>query len=112
MIIDERKTLILQYNYEKSEWEDITKRVQWFDGQNNACRIKYVGNNTFYWKSWRDLKILDNPKCLDLTGKILYCDNVPMYGLSQVSSPNCFLLFLGFIKEKSTVIPRMNGAKS
>ncbi|MBQ8726081.1 MAG: AAA family ATPase [Clostridia bacterium] len=92
MIIDERKTLILQYNYEKSEWEDITKRVQWFEEQNNACRIKYVGNNTFYWKSWRDLKILDNPKSLDLTGKILYCDKVPMYGLSQV------LLFETYVK--------------
>lgn len=92
MIIDERKTLILQYNYEKSEWEDITKRVQWFEEQNNACRIKYVGNNTFYWKSWRDLKILDNPKSLDLTGKILYCDKVPMHGLSKV------LLFETYVK--------------
>lgn len=84
MIIDERKTLILQYNYERSEWEDITSRVQWFEPHNNACRIKYDGNNTFYWKSWRDLKLFDNPKSLNVTGKIVYCDKVPVYGLSQV----------------------------
>ena len=84
MIIDERKTLILQYNEKNSEWEDITKRVQWFEENNNACRIKYVGNSTFYWKSWRDLKIFNNPKNLDLSNKIIYCDKIPVYGLSQV----------------------------
>lgn len=84
MIIDESKTLILQYNDERSEWEDITSRVQWFEPQNNACRIKYVGNSTFYWKSWRDLKIFTNPRNLNLTGKIVYCDKFPVYGLSRV----------------------------
>lgn len=84
MIIDESKTLILQYNDERSEWEDITSRVQWFEPQNNACRIKYVGNSTFYWKSWRDLKIFTNPRNLNLTGKIVYCDKFPVYGLSKV----------------------------
>lgn len=76
MIIDERKTLIIQYNYNKDQWEDITRDVQWFEAQNNACRIKYVGNTTLYWKSWKDLKIFEKTKSLDLTGKIVYCDIV------------------------------------
>ena len=84
MIIDERKTLILQYNYDKCEWEDITKRVQWFEDKGNACRIKYSSNDTFYWKSWRDIKIFNNPKTIDLANKIVYCDKVPMHGLSQL----------------------------
>ena len=29
MVIDERKTLILQYNDDKREWEDVTCCVQW-----------------------------------------------------------------------------------
>ena len=52
MNIDERQILIIQFNPKTEEWEDITKRVQWFDGSGNACRIKYSGNDTFYWKSW------------------------------------------------------------
>lgn len=61
MNIDERKLLIIQLNDKTKEWEDITKRVQWFEDSGNACRIKYFGNNTFYWKSWRELKIMTNP---------------------------------------------------
>lgn len=84
MVIDERKTLIIQYNREKSEWEDITKRVQCFEDENNACKIKYVGNNKFYWKSWRDIKIFNNPRNIDLSNKVIYCDQTPIYGVLEV----------------------------
>ena len=30
MNIDERQILIIQFNPKTEEWEDITKRVQWF----------------------------------------------------------------------------------
>lgn len=84
MKIDEKQLLILQYNYERDKWEDITKRVQWFDDSGNACRIKYAGNSSFYWKSWRDIEIFKNPKSVDISGKIVYYDEVPEYGLSAV----------------------------
>ena len=84
MNIDERKILIIQFNPATREWEDITKRVQWFEDRGNACRIKYFGNNNFYWKSWSELEIIDNPKNIDIAGKIVYCDKVPVYGLSEV----------------------------
>ncbi len=58
MNIDGRKILIVQFNRKTKEWEDITNRVQWFDGSGNACRIKYAGKSTFYWKSWDDLRIM------------------------------------------------------
>ena len=94
MNIDERQILIIQFNPKTEEWEDITKRVQWFDGCGNACRIKYSGNDTFYWKSWDDLRIINKPLTVNIVGKIIYCDKVPVYGLREVIqlilTLNCF----------------------
>ena len=84
MEINERETLIIQYNADKKVWEDVTKQVQWFDDSGNACRIKYFGTNTFYWKSWNDLKIFHNPQIIDLTNKFVYCDKIFMPNLSQL----------------------------
>ena len=109
MNIDERKTLIFQYNKDKSEWEDITRRVQWFGSENNACRIKYLGKDKFYWKSWRELKIFDNPRNLDISGKIVYCDKVPVYGLSQVVIFDEYVKL--FFKTKFTKIVRRSDVK-
>ena len=83
-MIDERKILMLQIKYGTGEWEDITRQVQWFDAQNKACRIKYVGNDALYWKSWRDLKICDNPVNVDVARKIVYCDKMPVYGIDRL----------------------------
>lgn len=84
MKIDERKTLIIQYNEQTCEWDDITKKVQWFDAKGNACRIKYFGNNSFYWKSWQFIKIFNNPKTLNFAGKVVCCDDLPIDGLSEI----------------------------
>lgn len=84
MNIDERKILIIQFNRKTSEWEDVTKRVQWLEDCGNACRIKYFGNGTFYWKSWDGIRIIDEPIAVNIVGKIVYCDKVPIYGLHEV----------------------------
>ena len=83
-MMNEREILILQIKQGTGEWEDITKQVQWFDAQKNACRIKYVGNANFYWKSWRDLIIYDKPVIVDTIGKIVYCDKVPVKVVYQI----------------------------
>lgn len=83
-MMNEREILILQIKQGTGEWEDITRQVQWFDNQKNACRIKYVGNANFYWKSWRDLLIYDKPVIVDTIGKIIYCDKVPVKGVYQI----------------------------
>ena len=75
-MMNEREILILQIKQGTGEWEDITKQVQWFDAKKNACRIKYVGNANFYWKSWRDLIIYNKPVIVELL----------------MSMQNCFLL--------------------
>ena len=83
-MMNEREILILQIKQWTGEWEDITRQVQWFDAQKNACRIKYVGNATFYWKSYKDLIIYDKPVIVDTIGKIIYCDKVPVKGVYQI----------------------------
>ena len=87
-MMNEREILILQIKQGTCEWEDITRQVQCFDAQKNACRIKYVGNANFYWKSWRDLLIYDKPVIVDTTGKIVYCDKVPVKGVYQIIAFN------------------------
>ena len=75
-MMNEREILILQIKQGTGEWEDITRQVQLFDAQKNACRIKYVGNATIYWKSWKDLIIYDKPVSVDIAGKIVYCKKI------------------------------------
>ena len=87
-MMNEREILILQIKQGTGEWEDITKQVQWFDAKKNACRIKYVGNANFYWKSWRDLIIYNKPVIVEATGKIVYCDKVPEKGVYQIMAFN------------------------
>lgn len=84
IMADERKILILQKKQSTDEWEDITVQVQWFAPQDNALRIKYVGNDTIYWKSWKDLKFFDKPVSLDIAGKIVYCDKIPVGNPCQI----------------------------
>lgn len=50
----------------------------------------------FYWKSWRELKIMTNPISVNLAGKIVYCNNAPVYGLREVIQFDSFFkLFYG-----------------
>lgn len=84
MVINEKELLIVQYNESKGIWEDCTKRVQWYDRQDNACRIKYVGSNTLYWKSYRDIRFFDNPKKIDLNNRLVYCNDEIVFGVKEL----------------------------
>ena len=84
MVINEKELLIVQYNEAKGIWEDCTKRVQWYDRQDNACRIKYMGSNTFYWKSYRDIRFFDNPKKIDLNNRLVYCNDEIVFGVKEL----------------------------
>lgn len=84
MKIDEKQILIIQYNFEKYEWEDITARTQWIDAKQNAYRIKYVGNDKFYWKSYQDIQILNNTQKVNIENKVVYCDDVPMQSIKEL----------------------------
>ena len=88
--MDEKKILIIQFNKKTEKWEDVTKDVQKLEDRGNACRIKYSGNDTFYWKSWDDLRIINKPLTVNIVGKIIFCDKVPVYGLREVIQFNSY----------------------
>lgn len=37
--MDEKYILILQFNDKRNEWEDVTKRVRWFNDSGKAYEI-------------------------------------------------------------------------
>ena len=37
--MDEKYILILQFNDKRNEWEDVTKRVSWFNDSGKAYEI-------------------------------------------------------------------------
>lgn len=90
MSIDDRLTLILLFNNKTYEWEDVTCQVQWYDNTGNACRIKFIGNDIVYWKSWRDIKIFNNSKTIDFTEKVVYCKGVVVTGLTKIIEFDCY----------------------
>lgn len=69
---DEKKYLILQYNQKFDKFEDKTSEIEWYQDDNNACEIKYIGNPKYYHKSWRDIKVLDNPKLIETDNFLIY----------------------------------------
>ncbi len=69
---DEKKYLILQYNQKFDKFEDKTSEIEWYQDDNNACEIKYIGNPKYYHKSWRDIKVLDNPKLIETDNLLIY----------------------------------------
>lgn len=69
---DEKKYLILQYNQKFDKFEDKTTEIEWLRNDNNACEIKYIKNSKYYHKSWRDIKVFDNPKLIETENLLIY----------------------------------------
>jgi len=69
---DEKKFLILQFNNNLNKLEDKTSDIEWYKNDNNSCAIKYLNNPTIYHKSWRDIKIFENPKSIETDNLLIY----------------------------------------
>ena len=82
--MDERYILILQFNDKRNEWEDVTKRVCWFNDSGKAYEIEYIGASRHYWKRYIDLKIFTNPVKIDLRDKIVYNEGEPQLGVTEI----------------------------
>lgn len=82
--MDERNALILQFNTYQSKWEDVTRQVEYYCEIANACRVKYFGNETLYWKRWKDIEIWNTPQVVNISGKVVYCNEEPQYGVIEV----------------------------
>lgn len=85
---DEKKYLILQYNQKFDRFEDKTSEIEWYRNDNNAYEIKYVGNSNHYHKSWKDIKVIENPK-------IIETENLLIYHLEKQLTDIIFLLQFG-----------------
>lgn len=69
---NEKELLIMQFNDNFNDWEDVTAKIQWYEAENNACRVKYCGSDKFYFISWSKIKVLNNPQIIDVSNKIIY----------------------------------------
>ena len=72
MKIETSTTLILQFNYNFNDWEDITENVFWYKDNGNAYAVRYKKNDTLYYKSYRDFKVIKNPSIVNILGQNIY----------------------------------------
>jgi len=68
--------LIVQYNRSRGLWEDVTEKIQWIKNDGNAYCIKYNSSNTFYHKSFSDIKIYEHSQIIDITELHVYHNGV------------------------------------
>ena len=62
MAIDYNKILFLQYNKADNVWQDVTSNIYAYKTERNSCSVRYTTSEQWYHKSYRDIRILDNPK--------------------------------------------------
>lgn len=72
MDIEASSTLILQFNNNFNDWEDITEKVFWYKDDGNAYAVRYKKSDILYHKSYRDFKVIKNPSVLNILGKNIY----------------------------------------
>lgn len=58
---DENTELILQYNEENKQWQDITRNVEWYKRDTKAYSVKYLKNNAIYHKSLKAWQVFNSP---------------------------------------------------
>lgn len=81
---NEKELLIMQFSKKNMKWEDATTDVQWYKAEANACRIKYIGSETFYYKSWAEILIINNPKVVAFENSIVFLENIELSNIVQI----------------------------
>lgn len=83
--IDTSATLILQFNKNFNDWEDITHNVLWYEDTGNAYAVCYNKSDTVYHKSYRDFKVLNNPSVVYINDKNIYIKGNPAFSVKSVN---------------------------
>ncbi len=65
MKYDINKTLIMILDKNTYQWIDKTTSVVWYSEDDRSVRIKFVGSDNFYRKSYRDIHIINNPEIIN-----------------------------------------------
>lgn len=84
MSIDYNKVLFLQYDKIKGAWRDITSEISAYRLESNACRVQYVSSAQWYPKSYRDVRILQDPQKVDIDNVVVFCNGTALTNVRYV----------------------------
>ncbi len=85
MKIDTSTTLILQFNNNFNDWEDITENVSWYNDDGNSYAVRYKSTNIIYHKSYRDFKVLKNPSLVYISDKNIYIKDRLAFNIKSIN---------------------------
>ena len=72
MSIDYNKVLFLQYDKRNNVWQDVTSNISAYKMERNACLVQYASSTKWYPKSYRDIRILDNPQRVNIDNAVIF----------------------------------------
>lgn len=72
MAIDYNKIMFLQYDKTKNIWQDITSNIAAYKEESKSCLVQYITSEQWYHKSYRDIRILDNPKKVNINNRSVF----------------------------------------
>lgn len=72
MAIDYNKILFLQYDKTNNVWQDVTSNISAYKMERNSCLVQYTSSTKWYPKSYRDIRILDNPQRVDIDNVVVF----------------------------------------
>lgn len=72
MAIDYNKILFLQYDKTNNVWQDVTSNISAYKMERNSCLVQYTSSTKWYPKSYRDIRILDNPQRVDIDNVVIF----------------------------------------
>lgn len=84
MSIDYNKVLFLQYDKRNNVWRDITSEISAYRLESNACRVQYVSSAQWYPKSYRDVRILQDPQKVDIDKVVIFCNGTALTNVRYV----------------------------
>ena len=84
MSIDYKKVLFLQYNEKNNDWRDITSEISAYRTETTACWIQYMTSARWWPKSYRDVKILENPQKVDIDNVIVFYNGTALTNVTYV----------------------------
>ena len=84
MSIDHNKVLFLQYSKKNNGWQDITSEISAYRTESTACWIQYITSAQWYPKSYRDVRILENPQKVDIDNEIVFYNGTALTNVAYV----------------------------
>ncbi len=84
MAIDYNKILFLQYNKTYNVWQDVTSNIYAYKTERNCCLVRYISSEQWYHKSYRDIRILENPEKVNLDSAMIFHRGIALTNVTYV----------------------------